>query len=141
MRVQGLPLKEPRKHPSPSPVPPPHRSLRGVFFCTGAGGLRPFLTSTGEASPGGEASLPGAAEHPSDPAAEGGRSIGRHQVPPRTPNITYPYLRCCASRLSTNRRRSESDRGGGKRRVKSSPASPFLAFTVGLSLHLPARTY
>lgn len=39
-----------------------------------------FLNPTGEASPGGETSLFGAAEHPSDPAAEGGGSTGGHQV-------------------------------------------------------------
>lgn len=82
---------QPLSGPAPSPLPVwcfvgPHARVGYK-----AGDLHLFFNPTGEASPGGETSLLGAAEHPSDPATEGGGSAGGYQVAPdpspsRTPS-------------------------------------------------------
>lgn len=83
---------QPLSGPAPSPLPV--RCFVGLH-AAGVGYQQEssplFLNPTGEASPGGETSLFGAAEHPSDPATEGGGSTGGHQValdpsPSRTPS-------------------------------------------------------
>lgn len=84
----------PRSNRGNSPAPSRPRLLPAAcaecFSGPRARGLHPFLTSEGEARPGGEASLSGAAEHPSDPATEGGRSAGGHQVAPDPPHPHIP---------------------------------------------------
>lgn len=80
---------QPLSGPAPSPLPEwcfvgPHA---GVGY--EAGDLHLFFNPTGEASPGGETSLLGAAEHPSDPATEGGGSAGGYQVAPDPLTFTY----------------------------------------------------
>lgn len=72
--TQQLPRARPLC-PAPSPCP-----TRGVCNISAPRVSVLPLTRTGEAGPGGEASLPGTTEHPSDSAAEGGRSVGGHQV-------------------------------------------------------------
>lgn len=73
---------QPLSGPAPSPLPVrcfvgPHA---GVEYQ--AGESSSLFNPTGEASPGGETSLLGAAEHPSEPATEGGGSAGGYQVAP-----------------------------------------------------------
>lgn len=114
--------------PAPSPLP-----ARGVFSGLRAWGLHPLFTPTGEARPGGEASLPGAAEHPADPAAEGGGSAGGHQVAP-TPS-PHPDFICLKLRLFNAPQLS------GRAGVKSSPTCPFTAFTLGPPLQILDRNH
>lgn len=126
-----------RSNRGKSPAPPWPRPLTAprarCFSGLRAWGLHPLFTPTGEARPGGEASLPGAAEHPADPAAEGGGSAGGHQVAP-TPS-PHPDFICLKLRLFNTLQLS------GRAGVKSSPTCPFTAFTLGPPLQILDRNH
>lgn len=129
---------QPRSNRGNSPAPPWPRPLTApcaeCFSGPCARGLHLLLTHTGEAIPGGEASLPGAAEHPSDPAAERGGPTGGYQVA-LTPS-TYPDFLCHTLRLFSNILQLSGWAG-----VKSSPTCPFKAVILGLPLQMPDTNY